>query len=60
MAKKEITVVCNYPTPENMEEFQNRYCAAMVNALQATLTAEEMELRRKGLEELLKIEENYS
>lgn len=56
MMKKEITVVCNYPTPENMQEFQKRYCDAMVNALKGSLTPEEMELRRKGVEELLRRE----
>ena len=52
--EKKITVHCNYPTPENWDEFQSRYCTAMVTALSTVLTPEDM---MKGLEALIRREE---
>lgn len=40
MAKKEITVICNYPTEENMEEFNNRFHNAVAIALIESNTPE--------------------
>lgn len=49
MAKKKITVICNYPTPENMDKFQDIMCDAMAKAIIACKPAEYVEDLIKGL-----------
>lgn len=59
MAKREITVVCNYPTPENMEKFQEIMCDGMAKALINSKPKEYINALKAALKEQIK-EESYS
>ena len=55
--KREFTVVCHYPTEENMEEFQNRFHNAVAIALQNSHTKEWMEAFKRELDRQIKEDE---
>ena len=50
MAKKEMTVICNYPTEENMDKFQDIMCNEMAKAIIASKPAEYVEALKKALQ----------
>ncbi len=54
--KREFTVVCHYPTEENMEAFQDRFHSAVAIALQNSHTEEWMEAFKRELERQIKEE----
>lgn len=56
MAKKEMTVICNYPTPENMEKFQEIMCNGLAKALIACKPPEYIEALKRGLEKAIELD----
>lgn len=56
MAKKEITVICNYPTPENMDKFQDIMCNELAKAIIASKPAEYVEALKRGLEKAIELD----
>ncbi|MDU6984261.1 MAG: hypothetical protein E6371_07580 [Terrisporobacter othiniensis] len=53
MAKKKITVICNYPTPENMDKFQDIMCNELAKAIIASKPVEYVEALKRELEKSL-------
>ena len=47
--KKEFKVICNYPTEENMDKFQDIMCEAMAKAIIASKPPEYVEAFKKAL-----------
>lgn len=50
MAKKEIKVVCNYPTEENMDKFQDIMCNELAKAIIASKPVEYVEALKEALQ----------
>ncbi|MCC3668639.1 hypothetical protein [Terrisporobacter mayombei] len=49
MAKKKITVICNYPTPENMDKFQDIMCNELAKGIIASKPVEYVEALKAAL-----------
>ena len=49
MAKKKITVICNYPTPENMDKFQDIMCEGLAKGIIACKPVEYVEALKAAL-----------
>ncbi|MEW9079844.1 hypothetical protein [Terrisporobacter glycolicus] len=49
MAKKKITVICNYPTPENMDKFQDIMCEGLAKGIIACKPVEYVEALKSAL-----------
>ncbi|UEL47331.1 MULTISPECIES: hypothetical protein [Terrisporobacter] len=56
MARRKITVVCNYPTPENMEQFQNIMCDGIAKALIKSKSPEYIKALKSALEKEIREE----
>ena len=50
MAKKKITVICNYPTEENLDKFQDIMCNELAKAIIASKPAEYVEALKTELQ----------
>lgn len=60
MAKKEITVICNYPTPENMDKFQDIMCNELAKAIIASKPPEYVETLKRELEKAIELENSLN
>ena len=56
MAKKKITVICNYPTPENMDKFQDIMCEGLAKGIIASKPVEYVETLKRGLEKAIELD----
>lgn len=60
MVKKKITVICNYPTPENMDKFQDIMCNELAKAIIASKPVEYVETLKRELEKAIELENSLN